>query len=73
MVGPTGFEISYFIKISAEHSSACWRDESGLIRNFMGGLPFPSAPQLAVGFFTNTLLLATDTGQEEHRSIYVLK
>jgi hypothetical protein len=25
-----------FIKISAEYPSACWRDESGLVRNLVG-------------------------------------
>ena len=41
------------IKVSAEYPSACWRDESGLVRNLgWGGSPSRNAPQLAVGCFT---------------------
>ena len=42
-----------FIKVSAEYPPACWRDESGLVRNLVrGGSPSRNAPQLAVGYFT---------------------
>ena len=42
-----------FYKISAEYPSACWGDESGLVRNLeWGGSLSRNAPQLAVGQFT---------------------
>jgi hypothetical protein len=44
------------MKVSAEYPSACWRDESGAVRNLVwGGSLSPNAPQLAVGLFTRNV------------------
>jgi len=47
------FSFGSFIKITAEYPSACWGDESGLVRiPEWGGSFSRNAPQLAVGQFT---------------------